>query len=312
MQIEIIDSHTGGEPTRVVLGGWPMPEGETLAEKREFLRTKQDHLRRGVILEPRGSDVVVGALLVPPQDPKNCTGMIFFNNDGVLGMCGHGTIGVVETLRYLGRIQAGTHRIETPVGVITVDLEEDGTVTLTNVESYVDQTDVEVVTPSFGRVKGDIAWGGNWFYLVKEAENAPEVTFANRDILTDFTTEIRREMDSTGIRGNDGHFVDHVEVFGTPTVAGAHSKNYVLCPGNAYDRSPCGTGTSAKLATLYTHGKLKEGEKLVQESITGSTFTGWVTIVEGKIIPHISGCAHITAKSTLIFDESDPFCWGIV
>ena len=312
MQIEIIDSHTGGEPTRVVLAGWPFPEGATLAEQREYLATHQDHLRRGVILEPRGSDVIVGALLVPPTDDRHCTGMIFFNNDGVLGMCGHGTIGVVETLRHLGRIKTGRSTIETPVGVITVDLEENGNVTLTNVESYLDQTDVEATTPSFGRVSGDIAWGGNWFYLVHEADNAPEVTFENRDILTDFTTEIRRELDKSGVRGRDGHKVDHVEVFGPPSVEGATSKNYVLCPGNAYDRSPCGTGTSAKLAMLYSHGKIKQEERLVQESITGSTFTGWVTIEDGKIIPHISGRAHITAQAALLFDEDDPFCWGIV
>ncbi len=311
-QIQIIDSHTGGEPTRVVIDGWPLPEGATCAEKRDFLRTNQTDLRTGVILEPRGSDVVVGALLVPPVDPSCCTGVIFFNNVDTLGMCGHGTIGVVETLRFMGRIQPGAHRIETPVGVIQVVLEEDGNVWISNVPSSVYRTGVSIETPTYGTVTGDIAWGGNWFFLVQQTGSIPAVTFENRNLLTMFTTEVRESLEAAGVTGEDGALIDHVEVFGEPTVEGANSKNFVLCPGMAYDRSPCGTGTSAKLATLYAHGKLKPEQRWVQESITGSTFTGYVTLDGEDVIPHISGKAYVTAQSTLLFREDDPFQWGIL
>lgn len=289
-----------------------MPEGATFAEKRDFLRKHQTHLRTGVILEPRGSDVVVGALLVPPTNPMCCTGVIFFNNVDTLGMCGHGTIGVVETLRFMGRIGTGSHKIETPVGIIDVSLEEDGNVWITNVPSSVFGTAVSVETPTYGIVTGDIAWGGNWFFLVQQKGSIPAVTFENRNLLTAFTTEVREALEAAGITGEGGALIDHVEVFGEPTVDGANSKNFVLCPGMAYDRSPCGTGTSAKLATLYAHGKLAPNQHWVQESITGSTFTGYVTLEGDKVIPHISGKAYVTAESTLLFREDDPFQWGIL
>lgn len=310
MQIEVIDSHTGGEPTRVVVGGWVIPEGSTVAEKREYLNRNQAHLRSGVTREPRGSDVCVGALLVPSTDPECCTGVIFFTTVGTLGMCGHGTIGVVETLRHLGKIEPGEHKIETPVGVIQVRLEPDGTVWVTNVPSF-SQGEVCVETEGYGTICGDVVWGGNWFFLVEQNAFVPEVTFENRRDLVRFAMDVKDAIFASGVTGANGAEIDHVEIFGPPTVPGAHGKNFVLCPGLDYDRSPCGTGTSAKMASLYGKGELSEGMLWVQESITGSTFTGFVTIDGDKIIPHISGRAHITASSTLIFDENDPFCWGI-
>ena len=311
MKIEVIDSHTGGEPTRVVISGWDIPAGMSTAEMRDHMRTQQEHLMNGVLLEPRGSDVIVGAVLVPPTVPESCTGVVYFNNAGVLGMCGHGTIGVVQTLKHMGIILPGPHKIETPVGNIEVQLEDDGTVWITNVPAYTFATNIKVQTKNFGEVIGDIAWGGNWFFLTQGNESSPKVNFENRDDLTRFTVDIRTSLDLAGIRAADGAIVDHVEVFGPPIVEGANSKNFVLCPGMAYDRSACGTGTSAKMATLVAHGKLKPDQMWVQESITGTIFTGFITMKGDQIIPHISGKAYITAESTLIFSENDPFQWGI-
>jgi 4-hydroxyproline epimerase len=304
MEIQVIDSHTGGEPTRVVISGWPEPKGGTVAEKRDWVNQNQAHLRNGIAREPRGSDVMVGALLVEPSDPRCVCGVIFFTTVSTLGMCGHGTIGVVETLHHLGRITYGQHFIETPVGIIDVQLHESGEVELQNVPSYRYATGVDV-----NGVTGDIAYGGNWFFLVTSAEH-PDVHFDHIHALLRFTEQVKRDLKVLGITGENGAEIDHVEVFGN-SASGAHSKNFVLCPGMSFDRSPCGTGTSAKLACLVADGKLKQGEKWIQESITGSKFTGWVTLEHEKVIPHIQGRAFITAKSALVFYESDPFRWGI-
>lgn len=312
MQIEVIDSHTAGEPTRVVIGGWDIPEGADCVAMRDILREKHRDLRTGLILEPRGSDVIVGALLVPSQDPSCCTGVVFFNNVDALGMCGHGAIGVVETLRFLNKIEPGTHRIETPVGVVDALLEEDGTVWITNVPAAVHQLDATVETENFGTIVGDIVYGGNWFFLIQHHPFIPEVAFDNISELTRFTSEVRSALESAGITGADGALIDHIEVFGPATVNGAHSKNFVLCPGMAYDRSPCGTGTSAKMALMVHRGKLEPEQHWVQESITGTTFRGYVSKKGDEMIPHISGKAYVTGKSTLIFNEHDPFRWGIV
>ena len=305
MNIHVIDSHTGGEPTRVVVGGWPEPEGATAAEKRDWMYQHQDHLRSGVVCEPRGSDVIVGALLTESQDDSCVCGVVFFNNVDYLGMCGHGTIGVIETLKYQGRIDAGVHRIETPVGIVEATLLENGEVEIQNVPSMRREKGVRIKS-SVGPVEGDIAWGGNWFFLAHRTLDMPALEVANATELIQLTEEFRNAVNAD----LDTYWVDHVELFDkTPT---ADSRNFVLCPGSAYDRSPCGTGTSAKLACLYEDGLIKVGEKWVQESITGSKFTGWVTLDEvGNVIPHIVGRAHICGESKLIFDESDPFRWGI-
>lgn len=309
MQIQVIDSHTGGEPTRVVVGGWPEPLGETATEKREWMHQHQDHFRKGVVCEPRGNDVIVGALLTQPSDNSCVTGVVFFNNVGYLGMCGHGTIGVIETLRHLGRIGFGTHRIETPVGVVEATLLDNGEVEIENVPAFRHESGV-IASTSFGEVTGDVAWGGNWFYLAHRTPEMPKLEVANAAGLISLTEEIRDSLVESGHSRTDGNFVDHVELFDHS--ATADSRNFVLCPGSAYDRSPCGTGTSAKLACLFADGSISEGEKWVQESITGSKFTGWVTLDdEGQIIPHIVGQAHVCGEATLIFEESDPFCWGI-
>jgi 4-hydroxyproline epimerase len=306
-RIQVIDSHTGGEPTRLVIGGFPELGGGSLAERRERFRLDFDRYRSAIVNEPRGSDVIVGALLCEPVDPACAAGVIFFNNVGYLGMCGHGTIGLVVTLAYMGKIGPGEHRIETPVGEITALLHEHGAVTITNVPSYRLAKDVRVKLAE-GAVTGDVAWGGNWFFLVKEHGLALEMS--NLEQLTDFAWRIRQALPQQGITGADGAEIDHIELF-APT-PNADSRNFVLCPGREYDRSPCGTGTSAKLACLYEDGLLQAGQTWRQESIVGSVFAGAVDInPEGQIIPRITGTAHISAETTLILDETDLFCWGL-
>lgn len=309
-KIHVVDSHTEGEPTRVVLDGWPQPRGATMAERAEDLRTRFDHLRRGVVCEPRGNDAVVGALLTPPVNPDSTTGVIFFNNGTYLGMCGHGSIGVVRTLQYLGRVQPGTIRLDTPVGTVSADLGVDGSVTIANVPSYCHARNVEVQVPGIGRVVGDVAWGGNWFFITHDTPIA--VTAANAKELTRVTQAIQDAINAAGITGANGEPIDHIEISAAPTRADADCRNFVLCSGGEYDRSPCGTGTSAKLAVLHARGEIALGTRWRQESITGSLFTGWLTTNErGELIPHIRGTAYVTAEATLLFDQADPFRGGI-
>jgi len=306
-RVKVIDSHTGGEPTRVVISGGPDLGSDTLAVRLERFRAEHDDFRSAIVNEPRGSDAIVGALLCEPVDETCVTGVIFFNNVAYLGMCGHGTIGVVETLVHLGRIGPGTHRIETPVGVVTATLDADGSVEVANVPSYRLAADVSVHVIGLGPVIGDVAWGGNWFFLVKG--HGLELELANLKALTDFCLVLQESLPQAGIVGADGHDIDHIELFGPSEIA--DSKNFVLCPGGAYDRSPCGTGTSAKMACLFADGKLAEGQVWRQESIVGSVFEGRVSIVDNQIHPHIKGSAFITAESELILDVRDPFCMGI-
>lgn len=303
-KIHVIDSHTGGEPTRLVVAGGPELGGGTTAERRDVFRARFDHLRSAIVNEPRGSDVVVGALLCEPRDPSCAAAVIFFNNVGVLNMCGHGTIGLVATFAHLGVLRAGVHRIETPVGVVTATLHDDGSVSVANVPSCRKEKNLAVTLPDGRRFAGDIAWGGNWFYLVED--HGLELALTNIEKLTELSWQLRVAVNAAGFPD-----VDHVELFGPPVSAGAHSRNFVLCPGRAYDRSPCGTGTSAKLACLFADGKIREGEVWRQESIIGSCFEGSVQVVGGEVIPTIRGTAHVCAEATLLLDERDPFRFGI-
>ena len=306
-RIRAIDSHTGGEPTRVITNGFPDLGCGSMAERLEVFRRDHDHLRTAVVCEPRGHDAIVGALLCEPVDASSAAGVIYFNNVGYLGMCGHGTIGLVKTLEYMGRISAGTHTIETPVGKVDAELNADGSVTITNVPSYRHAKDVTVDVPAYGLVTGDIAYGGNWFFLI--GKHNLKIELANLEALTDFTVAVRNALIANKITGKDGAEIDHVELF-SPT-PNADSRNFVLCPGLEYDRSPCGTGTSAKLACLVADGKLKEGETWRQESLIGSWFEGKVRIDGGQIIPIIRGTAHVTAEIEMIFDDDDPYRFGI-
>jgi len=307
-RISILDSHTGGEPTRLVLDGFPDPGPGDMAARRARLAAQHDDWRKAVILEPRGHEVLVGALLCPPEDPLATAGVIFFNNTGYLGMCGHGTIGLIASLAYLGRIQPGAHRIETPVGPVGATLHPDGSVSVRNVPAYRYRRAVTVEVPGLGPVTGDIAWGGNWFFLV----DAPDRVFPGADTrqLTECASAIGLALESQGIRGRDGGLIDHIELFGKDPQA--DSRSFVLCPGKAYDRSPCGTGTSAKIACLAADGKLRPGQTWRQASIIGSQFeASYEPGADEAVIPTIRGRAHISGETTLILQEDDPFAWGI-
>jgi 4-hydroxyproline epimerase len=308
-RIKIIDSHTGGEPTRTVIAGGPDLGDDSLAVRRERFRTHFDHFRSAITNEPRGSDAIVGALLCEPVDKSCATGVIFFNNVGYLGMCGHGTIGIVATLAYLNKIGPGKHRIETPVGTVEALLADNGEVTVANVPSYRYANNVTVEVKGHGPVTGDVAWGGNWFFLVND--HGQDIALNNLEALTDFTWRIRQALTEHGVTGEGGQEVDHVELFVPSTIEGVDSKNFVLCPGKAYDRSPCGTGTSAKLACLFADGKITAGQVWRQESVVGSIFEGSVSVTDDVIHPSIKGSAFITAEADLILDEKDPFCMGI-
>ena len=310
-KLQVIDSHTAGEPTRVVVNGVPDLGGGTMAEQRLRFANEYDWMRTSCVSEPRGHDALVGALLCEPSESGCVAGVIFFNNVGVLHGCIHGTMGVAVTLAHLGRIAEGTHRLETPVGCVEVTLGKGGLVSVENVASFRLEHEVTVEMEKWGSVSGEVAWGGNWFFLIEG--QGPDIDVANIDALTDFTWEVREALKRDGITGNDGGEIDHIEVFGPPAdPATADSRNFVLCPGKEYDRSPCGTGTSAKLACLYEEGKLKEGQMWRQASILGTVFEGSVTLRGGQsVIPRISGKAWVTGESTLILDPADPFCFGI-
>lgn len=309
MVVEVIDSHTEGEPTRVVLAGGPDLGEGSLSERRERFKQRFDRYRAAIVNEPRGSDAMVGALLCQPQDPTCEAGVIFFNNVGYLNMCGHGMIGLVATLAHRRLIRPGVHNIETPAGIVTVFLDGEGAVTIRNVPSYRVAARVPVDVQGVGTVTGDVAWGGNWFFLTPESPVPLEL--ANVEALTRYAWSIRRTLQRTGITGESGEEIDHIEIFGPPYRPDADARNFVLCPGGAYDRSPCGTGTSAKLACLVADGEFGEERTWRQESIVGTLFEGRVEIRDGQIHPLIRGRAHVNAEAKLLLDDRDPFCWGI-
>ena len=311
LRLNVIDSHTAGEPTRCVLDGLPDLGSGPLAERLELLRFGRDHLRRAILCEPRGSDVLVGAYLLEPADPACVAGVIFFNNTGYLGMCGHGMIGVAVTLAHLGRIGVGEHAIETPVGVVRLELRPGNRATIRNVPAYRHRAAVTVHVSGYGAVTGDVAWGGNWFFLVG---NHPFVLTVDQvEPLTAFTWAIRRALTAAGITGANGAEIDHIELYTAAHDPTNHGRNFVLCPGKAYDRSPCGTGTSAKLACLAADGHLKPGQIWRQEGILGTVFDGSFQFEEAgqKISPSVTGSAYVTAENTLLFDPADPFRLGV-
>ena len=307
-RVRVIDSHTGGEPTRVVVEGGPELGGGSVAERLERLRESHDRFRSAVVNEPRGNDVMVGAMLVPPVDPQAAAGVIFFNNVGYLGMCGHGTIGVVTVLDYLGLIQPGPQKIETPVGTVTATLLTSGEVSVENVLSYRYRHNVSIEVDGLGIVRGDVAWGGNWFFLVNSLSEKLRVEDAER--WTAVATKVREALVREGVTGDGGAEIDHIEIFG-PGLAGGDSRSFVLCPGMAYDRSPCGTGTSAKLACLAADAKLAPGAVWRQESIVGSEFQASYRWEGERVAVSITGRAYVNAEAWLVLDPRDPFCWGI-
>jgi 4-hydroxyproline epimerase len=306
-RVRVVDSHTEGEPTRMVVSGGPDLGSGSLARRRERFRAEFDWFRRALVTEPRGAEVAVGALLVPPVEPRSLTGVIFFNNVGYLGMCGHGTIGIVASLAHLGRARPGSQVIETPVGAVRSELNSDGSVSFENVESWCARRDVTIQVPGYGKVVGDVAWGGNWFFLL---DGAPcDVARSNISALTAFTTAVQAALTQAGVTGADGIPIDHIEVSG-PAGGGRDGRNFVRCPGGMYDRSPCGTGTSAKLASLFARGKFAPGQVWRQEGIMGGVFEGSIIATERGVIPRITGKAYVTAEAELVLDDGDPFRFG--
>ena len=306
-RIQIIDSHTGGEPTRLVVGGFPDLGTGSMVERRALLAAEHDRWRTATVLEPRGNDVIVGALLCPPVDARNAAGVVFFNNSGYLGMCGHGTIGLVASLAHMGRIQPGVHGIETPVGTVQTTLHEDGSVSVRNVPAHRLHHQMTLQVPGYGPVTGDVAWGGNWFFLMTKHQQ--RVESKNLAALTAFALAVQQALADQGVRGSDGGLIDHIELFADD--AEADSRNFVLCPGGAYDRSPCGTGTSAKLACLAADGKLQPGQVWRQASIIGSQFEASYAMEGEQLIPTLRGRAFMSAEATLLIEPGDPFGWGI-
>ena len=308
--MRVIDSHTEGEPTRVVVSGGPDLGRGDLRERLQVFQRDFDDVRRALILEPRGSDALVGALLCDPVDPSCTAGVIFFNNAGFLGMCGHGSIGVAVTLAHLGRVRDSHIWLETPVGVVTLELLGPNEAKLDNVPSFVHASDVEVDVEGLGVVRGDVAWGGNWFFLVDWAHTPIRPAFIPE--LTRITTRIKAALQTRGITGHGGAEIDHIELFSASETAGVDSRNFVLCPGAQYDRSPCGTGTSAKLACLAARGELSAGEEWVQESVIGSRFTASYRLdSQGRLVPSIRGRAYLCSEGTILRQPDDPFRNGI-
>lgn len=308
-RVRVIDSHTEGEPTRVIVSGGPDLGPGDAAARLQRMRRDHDGFRGALVNEPRGFDAMVGALLAEPSDPEAAAQVIFFNNVGYLGMCVHGTIGVARTLAWMDLIGPGSHRLETPVGDVGMTLHEDGLVEVENVRSYRTAASLTVQTPDYGPVTGDVAWGGNWFFLV--GDHGQRLDIDNLEGLTRYCEQTREALAAAGVTGDDGAEVDHIELFGPPSSAAADSRNFVLCPGREYDRSPCGTGTSAKMACLWADGKLRPGDLWRQESIIGSSFVGRVRAADGAVIPTVAGRAWITAESSLLLHEDDPFAEGI-
>ncbi|MGH7620065.1 MAG: proline racemase family protein, partial [Gemmatimonadaceae bacterium] len=292
LEIRVVDSHTEGEPTRVVLEGFPRPGGVTMEERRDDLRARFDHLRRAIVCEPRGHAAIVGALMTPAVNADSQCGVIFFNNETYLGMCGHGLIGLVTTLAHIGRLSRGTTRFDTPVGTVSAELNADGTVTIQNVASKAHALGVALDVPGVGAVTGDVAYGGNWFFIT----HLPlQLEMSNVAELMRVTQAIQDAVTTQGIAG--GVPIDHIEVSGPPSRPDADAKNFVLCSGGEYDRSPCGTGTSAVMATLHARGRLAVGAEWRQESITGSRFVGWLSNgSHGELVPHIRGRAFVIGE----------------
>jgi 4-hydroxyproline epimerase len=303
--LAFVDSHTEGEPTRVVYDGLPELGRGPLRERAHALLAAG--LREAIVDEPRGHPALVGALLLPPSDPSNATAaVVFINNVGLLPMCVHASIGIARTLVHLGRMPqtpwAKPVRLETLAGDIEIRLEADHVVAVDNVWAHRLHHDIELES-SRGLVRADVAWGGNWFLIV---EHSPIPVVPERlGELSALALELRSCTEALGLRGDDGAAIDHIQLCGPSELA--DSRNFVLCPGGEYDRSACGTGTSARLACLHADGRLAPGRRFRQQGITGSCFIGEITALrDGRVRPCIRGRAWLTAAGTLLFEHEDP------
>lgn len=315
-RLHVIDSHTGGEPTRVILDGGPDLGRGPLAERAQILGDRHENFYKSVLREPRGQPAMVAALLTEPTDPTCAAGVIYFDVAAVIGMCGHGTIGLAVTLHHLGRIGLGRHRLETPVGVIEFELLDRNSVRVTNVESYVVKKDIRLDVPEYGleygTVCGTIAYGGNMFFITENVPIALETSQIGP--LTIYANRIAQSIQDDGLNDGLSRPIDHIILQQQqPDGSSVFARNFVLCPDGTFDRSPCGTGCSAILACLADAGHLAAGDEIIQESIIGSSYClSYKRGLKGGVVPMIEGQAWVTSESKLMFDESDPFPGGII
>jgi proline racemase len=327
--VQAVDSHTAGEPTRIVTGGVPPVRGATMADKRAALQRDHDHLRRALVLEPRGHDAIVLAYLLPPCDPAADLGVVFANDAGYLGMCGHGAIGVATVAVALGMVPAVEPvtevRLDTPAGTVrcrvAVTAGRPTSVTITNVPSFLFRQRAVVDVHGFGKVAADIAYGGNWFAFVEAEQLGLAVGKVHLPVLMQAATAVREALVRDGVRGvhpdrGESELVDHVKLFVPLDGDEPGARALTLCPGAAYDRSPCGTGTSAKLAVLHAKGELEVGQWFRSESVLGTSFRARIasTTAVGRftaVVPEVEGSAYVTALTQFVIDPNDPCRHGI-
>jgi 4-hydroxyproline epimerase len=322
-----IDAHTCGNPVRLVAGGGPILEGKNMSEKRQHFMREYDWIRKGLMFEPRGHDMMSGSILYPPSDPANDIGILFIETSGCLPMCGHGTIGTVTIGIEEGLINPktpGILNLEVPAGIVKVEYKQEGkkvtSVKIRNVKSYLAAENIKAHCPDLGELTIDVAYGGNFYAIADPQENFPGLEQYTADQLISWSRELRKNI-------NEKYSFVHPE---NPTIKGCShilwtgkvlnptstARNAVFYGDKAIDRSPCGTGTSARLAQWYAKGKLKPGEDFIHESIIGSTFIGRieeVTELAGKpaIIPSVEGWAKIYGYNTIKIDpEDDPYAYG--
>jgi 4-hydroxyproline epimerase len=321
-----IDAHTCGNPVRVVAGGGPNLIGKNMSEKRQHFLTEFDWIRKGLMFEPRGHDMMSGSILYPPSDPANDMGVLFIETSGCLPMCGHGTIGTVTIAIEEGLISPnvpGTLRLEVPAGLITIQYKQEGrkvkSVKITNIKSYLAAEDIKAICPELGELTLDVSYGGNFYAIVDKQKNFSGLENYSADQLIAWSRELRKDInlkhtfvhpENSTIKG-----CSHILWAGKVIDPTSTARNAVFYGDKAIDRSPCGTGTSARLAQWYAKGKLKKGEEFIHESIIGSKFIGRIeeeTVLNGKpaIIPSVEGWAKITGYNTIIIDDDDPYAFG--
>lgn len=321
-----IDAHTCGNPVRLVAGGVPVLEGNNMAEKREHFLREYDWIRKGLMFEPRGHDMMSGSILYPPSDPDNDTGILFIETSGCLPMCGHGTIGTVTIMIEEGLVvprTPGQVRLEVPAGLVVAEYRQDGqkveSVKIKNVASFLEAQDLRVSCDDLGALTYDVAYGGNFYAIIDPQENFTGIQDYRAEQLIGWSREIRRRINEehSFVHPEDSRIngLSHIMWTGDTLDSGSTARNAVFYGDKAIDRSPCGTGTSARMAQWSAKGKLEKGDEFIHESYIGSRFTGRVeksTAVGGRdaIIPSIEGWARITGYNNITIDDDDPYAYG--
>lgn len=312
-RLRVIDSHTIGEPTRLVIdeslvAGLDLGGG-SVRERRDRFRERYDHVRQALVGDPRGTVAMVGVILLPPADPSCRFGAFCINRVGYLDMCGHATIGLAVTLGHLGRIEPGSFRLETPADVVGVTWHGGGEASFECVPPRRITKSLALACDDGARVTGDVATSGLWFFICRD--HGLPVDSAGIPALTARAWAIRRALDARGITGTGGAVIDHVVLLGPPRDARNHGRAFVLCPDGAFDRSPCGTGTSALVGCLFEDGQLAEGHTWRQESVLGGVYEASIRRVGGMLVPTVRGSAWLTGETTLHFAGDDPYRTGI-